>query len=381
MRQPESPTILHLTGMTSTKFGGLEQYLLEVARACGEYGYRTVVQYEAPPTSEEYLRALEQTGVAWVVAPVGTGTVPSLQQVFRLLRRTRPVILQTHFTRLAVGAAAPALARRLGARRTFAMVHANDTLSERGVRAAVQIRLLRAGAAANDCTLAVSDTVRQTLIAAGIDPKRVATHHLGLFGDRSRSAERRAALRAELGIPADAGVFATISWDTPFKGLDVLLNAFQQVSAAEPSLRLLQIGLDPRGSRLPDMAARLGIADRLHWAGIRDRGWRVLDAADIYVMSSRFAEGLNLAVLEAMAMGLPVVGTAVSGMQEEAVIDGQTAILARPDDAQSLAQAMLALARSPERWRAMGDAGRARFDQHFRGEESVRRLVQVHYGL
>lgn len=367
--------------MTSTKFGGLEQYLLELTGACSRRGYRTVVQYEARPASEEYVRDLERAGGECVVARLGAGTARGLVNALRMLRQTRPTILQTHFTPLPVRAGVAALAHGLGVRRTFAMVHGNYPLAGRGVREAIKRWLVRASVASNDRTLAVSEAVRQTLVAAGADPSRVVTHHLGLFGDRSRCVERRAALRKELGIPADDVVFATISWEDPFKGLDVLLSAFRHATEAETSMRLIQIGVDPKGSRLPEMAARLGVGDRLHWVGLRDRGWQVLDAADIYVLSSRFAEGLNLAVLEAMAMGLPVVGTDVSGMRGEAVIDGETGLLVRPDDAKSLAETMLALARTPGRWRTLGDAGRARFEEHFRGEESVRRLIEEHYGL
>lgn len=379
MRRSVSPLVLHLTSMTSTKFGSLEQYLVELARACTKRGCRTVIQYENRPASEEYIRSLRHAGGECVVARLGSGTARGLVNVLRVLEKTRPTILHTHFTPLPVRAAASALARLLGVERSFAMVHGNYPVGP-GPRGAIKAGLLRAVAVVNDRTLAVSDTVRQTLLAAGIPPARVATHHLGLFGDRSPSAERRAALRAEFGIPAESVVFATISFDEPVKGLDVLLPAFRQANEQEPSLRLVQIGVDPRESRLPEMTARLGVADRVHWAGIRNRGWQLLDTADIYVMSSR-SEGLNLAVLEAMAMRLPVVGTNVSGMQGEAVIDGETAILVSPDDVGSLARAMLALARCPDRWRPMGNAGRARLEEHFRGEDSVRRLVEEHYGL
>ena len=109
-----SKTILHLTGMASTKYGGLEHYLVETAKFCQQIGYHTVVQYEALPSSPAFLRDLEAAGAQVVVLdtqarfPVCTG------RLLDLLRSTRPSILQTHFSSRCVLFMAPWLARVSG---------------------------------------------------------------------------------------------------------------------------------------------------------------------------------------------------------------------------------------------------------------------------
>src|SRR5688572_28462531 len=108
-------------------------------------------------------------------------------------------------------------------------------------------------------------------------------------------------------------VLANIAFDAAFKGVDLLLEAFQSVRAAKGDVYLIQVGIDPVTSQLPWTAEQLGIDPYVRWVGTRDTGWRLLQAADIYVQPSKFGEGLPLAIMEAMALRLPVVATHVAG--------------------------------------------------------------------
>jgi len=215
------------------------------------------------------------------------------------------------------------------------------------------------------------------LLCGGVNPKITALHYLGLFGRRERSSQLRSQFRHELGIPDNAIVLASIAFDDPIKGLDILLTAFKHTLDHNPNVHLVIIGVDPAHSRLRVQAEQLGLTGHVHWPGIRDEGWQILNAADIYVQPSR-SEGLPLAIMEAMALRLPVVGTRTGGIPE-AVVDGDTGYLAAPGDIDSLIQVIEHSLAEPAKWSSMGEAGYLRYLRSFRGEDSVRALVEKYY--
>jgi glycosyltransferase involved in cell wall biosynthesis len=106
----------------------------------------------------------------------------------------------------------------------------------------------------------------------------------------------------------------------------------------------------------------------------------MLNAADFYVQSSRFGEGLPLAIMEAMALRLPVIATMVAG-NPEAVVDRRTGLLVPPGDPTLLAGAILDLAGRRSEWRGLGEAGHARFRELFDGHRSVALLVDAFYAM
>jgi glycosyltransferase involved in cell wall biosynthesis len=105
----------------------------------------------------------------------------------------------------------------------------------------------------------------------------------------------------------------------------------------------------------------------------------VLAKADIFVTPS-VSEGLGVAVLEAMAMGRPVVATATGGLPE-AVLDGETGLLVPPGEPAALAEALVSLLRDPTRARRMGEAGRERALAHFDSRRIVPRILALYEAL
>lgn len=118
------------------------------------------------------------------------------------------------------------------------------------------------------------------------------------------------------------------------KGLDVLLRAL----VALPQVRLLLAGDGPRREALEDLAAELGVRDRVTFTGWLDDVGELLRAVDVFVLPSRH-EGLPLALLEAMMSGCPVVATTV-GSVRDVVVDAGTGLLVEPDDPAALAHAV-----------------------------------------
>jgi glycosyltransferase involved in cell wall biosynthesis len=159
-----------------------------------------------------------------------------------------------------------------------------------------------------------------------------------------------------------------------WKGIDLLIEAARLVEAP---VRLEIYGVGALGEELERQAQEAGVDARFH-GFVRDIRARLAEA-DVLVQPSR-ADTLPLAVLEAMAGGLPVVGTRVGGIPE-LVVDGETGFVVPPEDPRALAAALDALAAGPERRRDLGRRGRARAEEVFSPERTTRRMVALYEEL
>jgi glycosyltransferase involved in cell wall biosynthesis len=182
------------------------------------------------------------------------------------------------------------------------------------------------------------------------------------------------AARQALGSPAPpiAGCVGSL---TPHKGQATLLRAWATRAAGPGTLVL--VGDGPERSALVALAARLGLAGRVVFAGARPDARRLLPAFDLLILPSRVREGLSLAALEGMDAGLPLVATRVGGLPE-IVEDGRTGILVPEDDHEAMAAAIDAVLGDPDRARAWGAAGRRRVEESFRAAVMVRRVESIY---
>jgi glycosyltransferase involved in cell wall biosynthesis len=164
------------------------------------------------------------------------------------------------------------------------------------------------------------------------------------------------------------------------KGYPTFIRAAHQIAKELPDCQFVALGGETTTpgylSYLEGFARDLGIADRIHFVGWRQDVPEILRAADVMVLPSQ-AEGLSLAILEAMAAGLPVVATDVGGTSE-AVLDGETGFLIPPDDPRALSEAVLVILRDPEFARRLGDAGRRRAAALFSLERVVKSVEDLY---
>jgi glycosyltransferase involved in cell wall biosynthesis len=152
--------------------------------------------------------------------------------------------------------------------------------------------------------------------------------------------------RHSLGLPAGAKVVGTVGRLAPQKGYPVLLDAVPHVLQAAPDTVFLIIGTGPLAEPLQAQAQALGIGDRVIFTGARTDVDELYSVMNCFVSSSLW-EGLPTVVMESMAAGVPVVATAVGG-SVELVKEGETGLLAPPNDSVALAHAILRLLNEPE---------------------------------
>jgi glycosyltransferase involved in cell wall biosynthesis len=179
----------------------------------------------------------------------------------------------------------------------------------------------------------------------------------------------RADLRRELGLEPEAEVIGTLGRLEPQKGVEHLLRAMVRVLDARPAARLVVVGDGPLRAELEALAARLGIARAVRFAGWRTDVPEVLSALDLFCLASLW-ESFGIVLAEAMLASLPIVATRVDGIPE-VVCHGETGFLVAPGSDAELAERILALLSDAPLRRALGEAGRVRALERF----SVRRMV------
>jgi len=232
-------------------------------------------------------------------------------------------------------------------------------------------RILAARCAATAC-------VSQDALAAARDLDHIPASRLHLVyngidvQEMSAAREERQAARQELGLgPADRAVIS-VGRLSHEKDYATLLRAL----AALPGPRLLLVGHGPARGELERLTGELGLGERVAFLGERSDVPRLLAACDLFALSS-LTEGISMALLEAMAGGLPVAATAVGGTPE-LVIPGETGLLVPPGDPAALAQAMGALLADPERSQAYGQAGARRVAERFSLEAMAKAYVELY---
>jgi len=233
-----------------------------------------------------------------------------------------------------------------------AMVHTVHNMAEREadrLGRAIQGWAFRRGVAA----VAIGAEVARSFRAAyGREPTRTIPN--GVDTAAYWRPEAREDWRSAEGFGADEVLIASVGRLEPQKNPLGLIEAFARV----PVGRLVMAGEGSLAEAARRRAERLGVAGRVRFLGVRADVAELLSACDIFALASDW-EGSPLAVMEAMAAGLPVVATAVGGVPE-LVEDGVTGILAPRGDLQALGSALETLAGNPRLRREMGDAARER---------------------
>jgi glycosyltransferase involved in cell wall biosynthesis len=182
--------------------------------------------------------------------------------------------------------------------------------------------------------IAISDSVADALREGGVAEARItripSAVSLDALGETSGD---RSPLHADGGAP----VVITVGALTPEKGHATLLHAIAVLRSRIPVVRLVVVGDGPQRVPLTDLARTLGIADHVRFDGERHEAWALIRSARVLAQPSR-REALGTAVLEAMALGTPIVASATGGLVE--LLGGGAGLLVPPGDAPALADAL-----------------------------------------
>ena len=361
------PHVLHV--INNLNVSGATTLLLDVtAYVRPGRGEITICTLEPDnPMADALLRA----GARLAVPPKRLNTLAAVSWVIEVIKDTDPAIVHTHLLPASqVGLAAGRLAHK----RTVTTVHYMfDQL-----RANFLLRRLnRASYRFYDRIFAISNAVKQSILRnCRVPDDRVAVLLSGVDFARAAGAAMagRQEMRRRFGCGDGDVVIGSIGRLEEIKGYHVLLEAVARLRAGCPAAKVLLVGDGASRQRLQWLAAKLQLGDVVAFAGTQKDPAAFLAAMDVFVLPSE-SEGLGLSIIEAMAAGLPVIGSNAGGIPE-VVTHCQTGLLFESKDAADLARCLADLVGSPDLSRKLAAAGRAAAEEKFGIAKYVGRLYE-----
>ena len=346
--------------VTTLAIGGLEKVVLDLVRG------RTRQDVEASLLCLDSAGVLERefSAAGVPVELIGTsGSVP--RRVWRLSRRLRalaPDVVHTHNPQAHLHGAWAA--RLAGVPAVVHTKHGRDHVAR-----PVLAVLGRVATAWTDGFVAVSaDAAQVARDLEHVPPGKLLVVHNGIDLERFGADPQQAAL--------PRGRLVTVGRLDPIKDQATMLRAVRMAADRIPGLRLDIVGDGPSRQHLEALKTDLGLEGRVTFLGYHADVAPFLSAADAFVLSS-ISEGVSIALLEAMASGLPAIATDVGG-NREVIVDGVTGVLTPAGSAEALAEAIVRLESDPGVLRRMGRASRRRVEDEFNLQRAVSRYEALY---
>ncbi|MBW4424477.1 MAG: glycosyltransferase [Nostoc desertorum CM1-VF14] len=229
--------------------------------------------------------------------------------------------------------------------------------------------------------IAISDAVKtnQCINYLGYPSDKVTTIYYGIDPTpyQNVSDEEIKKIRSLWGVNDETYLIGTVSRLVPQKALHILLEGFSlYLKSATKSAKLVIVGAGNLKSDLKNQAIKLGIQEQVIWAGFREDIPVVMNALDVFALTSEY-EGLGLVLLEAMSAGKPVVASNISAIPE-VVSDGITGILFTPKNFVALAEAFKVLEDKKVRFR-FGSVGKEKVRKNFTLDKMIEQTLIVYH--
>lgn len=300
-------------------------------------------------------RGFETVGVAMT----GWRTPAAVGRLQDLIRRERVDIVNTHSSRDSwLGSIAARLTRR---RPVLIRTRHLSTPIERSILTRLLYNTLP------DAVITTGESIRATLINRhGFDGRKIHSIPTGVDLSMFSRAAANHSFREEFRIPKDVPLIGIVAVLRSWKGHEDFIDAARLTLKEVPDARFVIVGDGPRYPNIRDYIDRLNLGGAITMTGHRADVAAALASLDAFVLSSYGHEGVPQAILQAMAMEVPVVATNV-GSVSEVVRDGDTGLLAPPRHPEALAAHIVSVLQREDRRRALASAGR--------------RLVEERYGL
>lgn len=375
--------VLHVLDYSPPFRGGFHEMLLALGEGMQAHGRHAIFGFPFHRDwFADFSRSADALSIAEIRRPVRSGFAAAIEG---LCRAHRVDLLHLHFS-----FALPfALALSSGHRRLPVVYHWHNPPKAlmagkddgRSLRRSCRPLARTAASAVARFTdrraitghLAVSREIRDLLVQhRWADEAKVVVLPNAILPARDPSEDR---VR-----PSHAGfVVGCVANFRPQKDHPTLIRAFRRVARECPGSRLILVGDGPCRAQVEGMVARLGLGDRVEFAGFADDPSRWYRRFDLFALSSHF-EGQSMVLLEAMNHALPVVATRVGGTPDS-IRDGVDGLLVPRTDTEALAAAMVRLAQDPNLRRAMGASGCRRVRREFSTEVWVERLLGVYESI
>ncbi len=337
--------------------GGAEKVAANLLRTSDpEHFDMRAICLRGPIGSQHLEETLAQDGIpVWYMGKKRGFDSSVVARVARTLEHFRPHVVHTHT--FALRYALPYMLYR----RVPAMVHTVHNLAEKEIQwygRWVHRLAFRRGVLPVAIAREVADSIRRVY---GIDEFPLIPNGIPVDAFRSSSIDRERWRNKEGFMPTEV-LFVCVAWLRPQKNPVLLLESFRRGPASDPRAHLLLVGSGPLRSELERQIGASSLQERVHLLGKRADVPEILNAADVFVLSSDY-EGNPLSVMEAMAAGKPMICTAVGGVPE--LVEDGCGLLVPPRDAQALSKAMSHMLENPNARKSMGETSARRAVERF----------------
>jgi glycosyltransferase involved in cell wall biosynthesis len=343
-----------------------------------------------PRPDSPALRLSAECGVKFQVLPVPMNQMSASPLVFLkyvmslaaaiwklclLIRRERIEVVYTNSLNILASGIA---ARLTGVKSIY---HIHENVHKPRLVATV---LKRVAASLADTLICVSEAVKASFLGAGVSAGKLVTVNNCIDLDKFSLSHTGAKARGEFAPQGDEKLVASIGRVVPKKGHHYVIAAAKKVVKQCPTARFLIVGAgraekDDYRQQLADQVKQAGLEERVIFTGQRDDIPEIMAAADVVVLASgseATPEASPLVIVEALAMGTPVVASNLGGVPE-ILHDGKTGYLVPPRDSAALADAILRLLQNQEKARDMGRAGQAWVRERFRATNFSARIQDI----
>lgn len=345
--------------------GGQNQVLLTVTGLC-ELGHPAVLVAQG---SGELSRRAHEGLRTVALNPAGEFDVQAGWQLHRALRTIKPDVVHVHDPMgVALIAMALKMQPRLAPRPLIVASRRVDFHLKGNAFSRWKYRHI-------DVFIAVSGVIARMLVEDGIPAERIEVVHDGVNISAIDKIEVEDVHKA-LWLPHGAPIVGNVAALVPHKGQKVLVEAAALVARQVPDARFVILGEGELRDPLERQVKELGLERHVFLPGFRSNVIGLQKSFDIFAMSS-ITEGLGSSMLDAMACGIPVVGTRAGGIPE-AIEHGRNGLLVRPNHADELAAAIIDLLKNPALRAQLGAAGRQRVENEFSVEKMVEGTLAVY---
>jgi glycosyltransferase involved in cell wall biosynthesis len=367
------PRVLNVVALNpGRKFGSLEEQLVLLAEAFRREGGMFLPLFIADPSAASF-DDFSGRGVRVECLDMRRLRLSALLALRRLIRVERIDLVHWHFTEPLKNGYLWGLSVLCPGLRHWYTDHNSRILPimppARGVKQALKALLLKR----YRMVLCVSQYVRRCLEEQGGWRHLTAQTHFINTARFAPNPSERDEVRCRQGV-GERFVVLVVGQLIPEKGIDVAIRA---MASLPPRALLWIVGSGPQAHALASRIAVLGLSDRVHMLGIQANVEPYLQAADVLVCPSTWAEAAGLVNLEAQSCGLPVVASRIGGIPEY-VVEGRTGLLFEPGDAAALARQINRLVDDPELRRGMSVQARNWALEQFAPEVRLPELLDLY---
>jgi glycosyltransferase involved in cell wall biosynthesis len=358
--------------------GGFERTCAEFARQAALRNSRATFVFEGEPC-EALATALTAHGAAYhVIDDVGVMNFDHSLRLAKLVRQLQPDFIHLHFCEFYRSFFAMAALLRVPLAATYH--YSGEPVPSRGLRRWLKhLRRIGLGWPLKRIT-AVSNAAREKF--AGdylVDAERVSLTYNGtdLLGFRERAPGFAKGMELPAELQSASPKLLYVGALAAAKGVHIAIRALALAQTQLPMVTLTIVGDGPDRATLEALAAELGVAQRVVFLGMRSDVPQLLAAHDTMLVPSIWKEAFGYVLIEAMAVGCPVIASDVGGIPE-VITNDQEGLLVRPSDVVQLSDAIVSLARNPGVRGRLVHGAMEKVRRVFALDESISRFWQLY---